>query len=593
MIGAYDTGVQLPILDLYDTRMMLAAQSAAKDMYDQAQQEIKDFKKEYGDFITPILADQEWYNNNVTGRIRNFINDAYSKGIDLTRSAEGRAAIAQMINSIDVGSVAKLRSSKAAAEEYLKNRGRLEAAGLYNPDLEERYLGYDLAGWDTLHGGRGVWDRTSPTEAKTLKELTEAWYNNRTPEMLNEEDVKSFGMDYDRRYNYTGFADRHLLDIAAGETPGWRGSLYADYYRDLAEQKVRSRGIPYTQKDVEAQLQRDVATANREYKSIKRDADDFAKIDVQFRNQMALQKQAQTAAERLARIKGEIKDNPSNSKSWTHRQQVGVMQNDKYKSYLKHDLQIARYNATFTGAKKQLINEGIKNPTMDQINARINANKKYLQNPELYAKHYAAYTTNVEGNDLLTARALFAGLSKEEAVGDINGIKRRPIQFNPKSNLSLTLLRQRKYGGVKFGSNKLQEYLDKHHIQGHVPYDMATVSYKDYSPGRGVYDINSTVSIKASDLDGFGKNAEERINALRNVGGVFIDSNGKIVTDDKKIGWSDVARIELPVSRTIDSHSYVDSEIDSYHEALNYTKTIAKKLEGQFENNDLTEMTYE
>ena len=401
-------------------------------------------------------------------------------------------------------------------------------------------------------------------------------------------------MDYDRRYNYTGFADRHLLDIAAGETPGWRGSLYADYYRDLAEQKVKSRGVPYTQKDIEAQLQRDVATANREYKSIKRDADDFAKIDTQFRNQMALQRQAQAAAERLARIKGEIKgDTTSNSKSWTHRQQVGVMQNDKYKSYLKHDLQIARYNATFTGAKKQLIDEGIKNPTMDQINARINENKKYLHDPELYAKHYAAYTTNVEGNDLLTARALFAGLSKEEAVGDINGIKRRPVQFNPKSNLSLTLLRQRKYGGVKFGSNKLQEYLDKNHIQGHVPYDMATVSYKDYSPGRGLYDINSTVSIKASDLNGFGKNAEERINALRNVGGVFIDSNGKIVTDDKKIGWGDIARIELPVSRTIDSHSYVDSEIDSYHEALNYTKAIAKKLEGQFENNDLIEMAYE
>ena len=591
MVYAYDNWVQLPTKDIYDTQMMAMAINAAKDMYNEGQQQMKDFQTEYGNFITPILADQEWYNNNVIGKVRNTINALYAAGIDPSRSAEGRAAISQLINSIDVGSVAKLRSSKAAAEEYLKNRGKLEAAGLYNPDLEERYLGYDLAGWDTLHGGRGIWSRTSPTEAKTLKELTEAWYNNRTPEMLNEDDVKSFGMAYDPRYNYTGFADRHLLDIAAGETPGWRGSLYADYYRDLAEQKVRSRGIPYTQKDIEAQLQRDVATANREYKSIKRDADDFAKIDTQFRNQMALQRQAQAAAERLARIKSGIKE--GDSKSWTHRQQVGVMQNDKYKSYLKHDLQIARYNATFTGAKKQLIDEGIKNPTMDQINARINENKKYLHNPDLYAKHYAAYTTNVEGNDLLTARALFAGLSKEEAVGDINGIKRRPVQFNPKSNLSLTLLRQRKYGGVKFGSNKLQEYLDKNHIQGHVPYDMATVSYKDYSPGRGVYDINSTVSIKASDLNGFGKNAEERINALRNVGGVLIDSNGKIVTDDKKIGWGDIARIELPVSRTIDSHSYVDSEIDSYHEALNYTKTIAKKLEGQFENNDLIEMTYE
>lgn len=296
------SGVQ--IFDPTMAKMVLDAQdkyfNVAYADYQQGLQDMKDFKKEYDNFITPILADQEWYNNNVIGKVRNFINNAYANGIDLTRSAEGRAAISQLINSIDVGSVNKLRSSKAAAEEYLKNRGKLEAAGLYNPDLEERYLGYNLAGWDTLHGGRGIWSRTSPTEAKTLKDVTEAWYNNRTPEMLNEEDVRSFGMDYDRRYNYTGFADRHLLDIAAGETPGWRGSLYADYYRDLARRKVASRGIPYTEADVERQLQQDVATANREYKSLKRDADQFAVISQQFKNQMALQNDAQAFQREMA-----------------------------------------------------------------------------------------------------------------------------------------------------------------------------------------------------------------------------------------------------------------------------------------------------
>ena len=272
---------------------------AARQEFYRGLQDIKDFQKEYGDFITPILADQDWYNKNVTGRVRDFINGAYERGIDLTRSPEGRAAITQLINSIPVGEVAKLRSSAKAAEEYLKNRGKLEAAGLYNPDLEERYLGYNLANWDTLGGGK-IWDRVSPTEAKTLKEATEAWYNNRTPEMLTEADVKSFGLNYDRRYNYTGFADRHLLDIAAGETPGWRGSLYADYYRDLAERKVAAKGLPYTQEDVERQLQQDIATANREYKSIKRDADDFARLDQQFKNQMALQNDAQAFQREMA-----------------------------------------------------------------------------------------------------------------------------------------------------------------------------------------------------------------------------------------------------------------------------------------------------
>lgn len=261
---------------------------AARQEFYRGLQDIKDFQKEYGDFITPILADQDWYNKNVTGKVRDFINSAYERGIDLTRSPEGRAAISQLINSIPVGEVAKLRSSAKNAEEYLKNRGKLEAEGLYNPDLEERYLGYNLANWNTIGGGK-IWDRTSPTEAKTLKEATEAWYNNRTPEMLTEADVRSFGLNYDPRYNYTGFADRQLLDIAAGETPGWRGSLYADYYRDLAEQKVAAKGFPYTKDDVERQLQQDIATANREYRSIKRDADDFAKLDQQHRNAVALE----------------------------------------------------------------------------------------------------------------------------------------------------------------------------------------------------------------------------------------------------------------------------------------------------------------
>ena len=285
---AYDNWIQLPTRDLYDTQIMAMAINAAKDMYEKGEQRIKDFNTAYGDFVTPIQADQDWYNQNVTGKVRDTINNLYAKGIDPLRSAEGRAIVAQLVNNIPVGQVAKLRSSAKNAEEYIKNRGKLEAAGLYNPDLEERYLKYNLANWDTINNDK-IWTRTSPTEMKTLKEVTESWYNNRTPEILNQADVESFNMKYDPRYNYTGFADRHLLDIAAGETPGWRGSLYADYYRDLAEQKVAAKGLPYTQGDVERQLQQDIATANREYKSIKRDADDFAKLDQQHRNAVALE----------------------------------------------------------------------------------------------------------------------------------------------------------------------------------------------------------------------------------------------------------------------------------------------------------------
>jgi hypothetical protein len=127
----------------------------------------------------------------------------------------------------------------------LKNKGVLEAEGKWDPEFEKfANKGMTLDNWDT--NANGMWTRTSPAELKTLKELTEGWYNNRTPEILNQADVESFGEKYDPRYDYTGFAERHLLDIAAGETPGWNGSIYANYYRELARRKVAAKGEPYT-----------------------------------------------------------------------------------------------------------------------------------------------------------------------------------------------------------------------------------------------------------------------------------------------------------------------------------------------------------
>ena len=153
-------------------------------MYDKAEKRMDDFYKEYDNFVTPIQKDQDWYNENVIGRFRRGIDELYANGEDPLRTATGRAKLAQLARSIDVGTVNKLRSSRDAANKYIEARGALEAAGRYNKDLEERFLGYDLSGWDTM--SNGVWSRTAPTEMKTLKDLTEGWYNSRTPRDLTK-----------------------------------------------------------------------------------------------------------------------------------------------------------------------------------------------------------------------------------------------------------------------------------------------------------------------------------------------------------------------------------------------------------------------
>lgn len=289
MVYAYDQDIQLPTRDIYDTAIMQMSIAAAKDMYEKGQQEMKDFQKAYGDFLTPIMADQDWYNKNVTGRVRDAVNALYAQGIDPLRNAQGRAAISQIINSIPVGEIAKLRTSAANANEYLKNRGKLEAAGLYNSDLEERFLGYDINNWNTI--ANGAWDRQSPTEMKTLKELTQDWYNNRTARDLTKADLEAAGIPYDPRYQYSGYLDSDLMNVARGNTPGWNDTVYSRYYRDLAKQKLQRNGInDPTQAQIESVLQRDIANAQQEWLiNPTKKVDEYAMKDYDYAQKVALE----------------------------------------------------------------------------------------------------------------------------------------------------------------------------------------------------------------------------------------------------------------------------------------------------------------
>lgn len=554
--------------------------NAARQEFYRGLQDIKDFQKEYGDFITPILADQDWYNKNVTGRVRDFINGAYERGIDLVRSPEGRAAISQLINSIPIGNVAKLRSSAKNAEEYLKERAKLEMAGLYNPNTE-KYAGKGLDTFNTLDDG--IWDRMSPVPYQNMADFSKSYFDNITPiQRSATKNGISYTVSEITEPMLQDIADRHFNDLV--NTP--QGRLMYKMYLDQTGGDANAARQAFNAAVVSGNLDR------------KKYADDYiaqqdkAQDRALKRQALSLQQQNFNLKRRIA----EAKLNPNNNtaRSWTERQRTGVMMNHDFKSNLRLDLAKVKTGTTPYGAKLQLISDGVLHPTQAQINAKIKENKAKLHDPELRAKYYASYTTNVEGGDLLTARALFAGLNKEEAVADIAGIKRKPIQFSPKSNLSLTTIRQQEYGGLILGDNALQKYLDKNHVSGYATSDLATVSYKDYANGRGVFDINSTVSIKASDLERFkGDNVDARVKALKNAGAVIVNKQGKVVTGDGKIGWDNIDHVELPVSRTIDSHSYVDSEIDTYHEALNFTKKVAKDSQGGYENDDLIDMIYE
>lgn len=265
MVYSRDQWVQLPVRDLYDSQIMMASINAARDMYQRGVDEIKDFKKEYGDFFTPIQEDADWYNTNVLNGSKNLINSLYERGIDPLRSVEGRAEISRFINSLPVGDINKLKMGSKIAQEYLRNKAQLEAQNKFNQDYEDFITGgKNLQGWNTIRDG--LWTRQSPAQFVTLKEATDNWFNNRTPHTLTKKDVEGFGMKYDRRYDYTGFTMGDIKGIAAKNTPGWQGSTISDYYRDLAKRQLLSEGIEKpTIAQIEGRLQENVAQANKEW----------------------------------------------------------------------------------------------------------------------------------------------------------------------------------------------------------------------------------------------------------------------------------------------------------------------------------------
>ena len=250
MIYQYDQALQLPTVDLYDTQMMAMALNAAKDMYEKGEQRIKDFKKEYGDFMTPILADQDWYNQNVTGKINDRLNQIYARGGDPLRNAQDRAAIQQLINSIDVGSIAKLRSSAENAREFLKERAKLEAAGLYNP-LYAKYDGPDMRTYSTLDSG--VWDKMSPTRITDVATFGNPYFEGMKPNIHSEsKNGVSYSVESITEDDLRNVANAHFNELVS--TP--QGQLMYKYYQDLADATGGNARDMFNQAIVDGQRRR-------------------------------------------------------------------------------------------------------------------------------------------------------------------------------------------------------------------------------------------------------------------------------------------------------------------------------------------------
>lgn len=234
MIYAYDDWVQAPAQSLYDTQMMAMAVNAAKDMYEKGQEQIKDFYTKYGDFMSPFSKDMERYGQMV-GDVRDAINQMYANGIDPLRSAEGRAIVARLTNSVNPAEFNRMRTNAKLGFEYLQQVEEAKAKGEFDQDYENWLL-------NTANGGPGafndfssaggtMWNRPGPGRYQDQNTMVSPLFDHMQDEFI----------DSDGQYDYSGVSrDRRALILQANlgallKTPNGR------YHYELAKQEAARR----------------------------------------------------------------------------------------------------------------------------------------------------------------------------------------------------------------------------------------------------------------------------------------------------------------------------------------------------------------
>lgn len=610
MILGYDDAVRYPVKDLYDTGMMKLYIGAIKDEYERGIKEQEDFISKYGDFISPFKKDVETWDRLTIDPIVQMYDDMQEHGIDPLRSQEGRALLASARRRVPRDMLSQLRQSAAAGQEYLQNRAKLQAEGVYNSDFENFLLnGASFEDWDTTQSG--MWDRTSPVEYKGLRTLTDPWFKNRT---------KKFDAELTKKRNdgylwYTYTAD-DMKQAANDQIQAFLGSDYGRYFYDRALQRARQSATP---DESEAAIRSrandilldDIVAANGDYLQEVPEVNPYAMADYKFRQDVALEgikhrnrmREAAAATEQPAVYPG----------SWT-----GMLTDEinKAKGSSKKDKLVAGIRDLIAGNEAQM-----KRYMVPGQPGKIY--KKYQKQYDFHKKqrdYYKEYLKNVEsgkagfvrdkfGNYDFTDRARYVinrynakqtkavgtvqgqtdwlnqnsieiptGYSRQKALDYVsttpveitnkNGVKEQKLQMIFGDTNNLTRVRvgrlMNKPLTQKSISTQLNNFLRRNKVTGYVDPTSIKVSKTARHNGGSYYDFTYYVDVPKSVIQDFINKYDSESNyneALKKLGAseyVYSYGSGSYKTD--------IPMVRLSATKTAsdgDLNAFVNSQTDN------------------------------
>lgn len=249
MIGIYDEPVAVPIIDLLDSNMMSQYISSAREQYNQAVQDQKEFAKEFGELYGPNANVNKQFYDITRGAVNRGLDYLYQNGIDPIRSAEGRAYIAKIIRERPYAEIANLKAQNESMKTYQRYRAEAMRNGTYDPDFEKFVLGgKTLESWDPSIDG--MWTREAPAKYSSLKDWTSNLFDNMQLEYDDEATKKAGGM-----YQVYSKSPKKMQQILDSNIKDMTKSELGRYYLNMYGG------------DIEA-LKADIIDRNREYTQV-------------------------------------------------------------------------------------------------------------------------------------------------------------------------------------------------------------------------------------------------------------------------------------------------------------------------------------
>ena len=250
----YDEPVAVPIIDLLDSNMMSQYISAAREQYNQAVQEQKDFAKEFGELYGPNANINKQFYDDTRGAVNKGLDYLYQNGIDPLRSAEGRAYIAKIIRERPYAEIANLKAQNESMKTYQRYKAEAMRNGTYDPDFEKFVLGgKTLETWDPSTDG--MWTREAPSKYSSLKDWTSNLFDNMQLEYDDEATKKAGGM-----YQIYSKSPKKMMQILDSNIKDMAKSELGRYYLNMYGG------------DIDA-LKADIIDRNREYTQVDRRPD--------------------------------------------------------------------------------------------------------------------------------------------------------------------------------------------------------------------------------------------------------------------------------------------------------------------------------